>query len=932
MSEAKLTGREVFNLFKEASWKADQEIDAFVSAASPLQTADVVRLLDLLTNRFLAADGDRHSLRYVVFSRLAAAAADKALFTPYVRALRYPDAKLRLVLVALITAVNNATEHVELCALFRSSDRELRQIVAPLASRLGGKTVFEILSEMVKEPEFPGRLEAMDVLASVGGYRAMPTLAAVMGIGTIEEKSRALHHLVTPAWIAKDAASVYRAVAAALTDSSEAIQCAAIAALSDTAPEAAYFDHVGPFLEYPNPSVAKAAVLGLSSYGSARTVEALRQALRGGPNVVRLAALEVLETLRAPEFLDVLTEALGHRRLAVRSRAAEAVAQLGRTRKVDVARVVLWLLRSRDVNVRRMAVEVAQTVKDPAGELWPRLLDSLYDEDWWVRERVVDALVEMAGEQLVPRLFEYLNVGADVVKRYFAVEVLRRLKAPQALGALLRTANADDDWLVRERAIDAIAAIGDPSAGAFLVNLMMQSPELRLSCLTAVTAIGDRSAAPHVALLLANQALAVDERLAVLGCLQALDDRHQAHAVRQLLKDPDQEVQALARHLLAHWQVPTGPQPARPGSAGSLLDQLLVAMAQRGGDDLILAAGRHPFMKRMGRVARLAQNTFSADQLRSFLMPHLSPRQTQELEARRDVDLSYEVVSAKLRFRANVFHQSTGLSAVFRLIRGALPQLAALGLPPVVAELANLKNGLVLVGGPAGSGKSTTLAALIDSINTTSARHIVTLEDPIEVLHGRKRSIVNQREVGTHTGSYSEALRGTLRQDPDVILVGEMRDHQTIAFGMSAAETGHLVFGTVHTVSAATTVDRLISACPPAQQDHARALLAGSLRAVVCQYLHPRSDGKGRCLSVEVLLNNDAVANLIRKGKTHQIPSVIQTSRGSGMQLMDAELLRLCQEGLITPEDAYAKAVGKKEFEGLLNSAGTGAASSGQAS
>src|SRR5438105_6101621 len=226
-----------------------------------------------------------------------------------------------------------------------------------------------------------------------------------------------------------------------------------------------------------------------------------------------------------------------------------------------------------------------------------------------------------------------------------------------------------------------------------------------------------------------------------------------------------------------------------------------------------------------------------------------------------------------------------------------------------------MKNGVVLVGGPTGSGKSTTLAALIDYINRTSARHIMSLEDPIEVVHPRQLSLVNQREIGTHSKSFARALRSTLRADPNVILVGEMRDLTTIEFTVTAADTGHLVFGTVHTVSAATTVDRLVSGFPPGQQAQVRSTLADSLRAVVCQHLLKERNGPGRVLALEILLNNDAVANMIRKGKSYQLPSLIATSHEQGMQLMDADLLRLLKEGRISAEDAYMKATTKKNFE-----------------
>jgi twitching motility protein PilT len=350
-----------------------------------------------------------------------------------------------------------------------------------------------------------------------------------------------------------------------------------------------------------------------------------------------------------------------------------------------------------------------------------------------------------------------------------------------------------------------------------------------------------------------------------------------------------------------------------------LLDRLLVKLAAEEGDDLIVASGKPVYMKKVGRVAPVTQGPLDEEQVKALLMPHLSTEQVMALQALQDVDYSHEVKSEGLRFRANVFNQLGGLSGVFRRIRGTLPEFEKLGLPPLVQSFGNLKNGLVLVGGPTGSGKSTTLAALIDYINRTSSRHIISLEDPIEVIHKRKQSLVNQREIGTHTRSFANALRSTLREDPNVILVGEMRDLPTIEFTVIAAETGHLVFGTVHTVSAATTVDRIVSAFPPGQQEQVRSTLADSLRAVVCQYLMKEKNGPGRVLAVELMINNEAVANLIRKGKAFQLPSVISTSREQGMQMMDTDLMRLFKEGKITAEDAYVKAVGKKDFEPLVD-------------
>jgi twitching motility protein PilT len=404
-------------------------------------------------------------------------------------------------------------------------------------------------------------------------------------------------------------------------------------------------------------------------------------------------------------------------------------------------------------------------------------------------------------------------------------------------------------------------------------------------------------------------------KLAILVCLETLDEPGQAPAVMTLLQDTDHRVVSAARALLAHWKVSAHGGSAQERGALSLLERMLVALAQAEGDDLILSSGMRPYIKKMGKVVPLSSHVFTAEEVLATLTPTLTPKQIDDLGNLRDVDFSLEVKSEGLRFRANVFYQLPGLSAVFRIIKDKIPVLEDLGLPPIVQTFSELKNGLVLIGGPTGSGKSTTLAGLIDHINRTSARHVVTLEDPIEVIHQQKKCLINQRELGTHTISFEKALRATLRQDPDVILVGEMRDLDTIRFALTASETGHLVLGTVHTVSVDTSIDRMINVFPGGQQPQVRALLADTLRAVMCQYLLKRKDNQGRVLAVEVMVNNEAIANLIRKGKTFQIPSVIATQREQGMQSMDSDLERVYKAGLVTAEDAYMKAANKKNFE-----------------
>jgi twitching motility protein PilT len=905
--------RDLVALLKAAPWKTDAEIDAFAAAAGELAASDVAKALDMVASR--GGEASLQPTRSRAFLKLAERVPDKSLFGAYVRALRSPDPHLRATLVQLLPQVNNVAEHPTLVAVLRTADEAVRRAAAGVLAQIGGRTAFELLADMVREAGFPGRAEAMDVLVAVAPQHAAGALGSVLEVGTPAEKLKAIDHLLDPRCAGKDPTAVAAALARAVDDPQEPVAVRALTALSAVAPEETFLEAAGAALTSPSLTVTRAAVDGLKSYPSPRAVGLLHGKLREGPSVIRMAAIDALETIGTVEALAPLAEALGNAQLSVRTRAAEALSRLSLAGKVDLARTIIWLLRSRDVNVRRMAVEVAHSVRDPAGELWPKLLAHLRDEDWWVRERVMDALVDMAGNTLVRYMVGYLQDPSELVRRW-GVEALIRLRAPEALGALVRTLGSDPDWWVRERAVEAVGALNDARAVPHLVDAMLRDPLLRVACLQALAEMEAHEAAPQVASLVGSDD--PDVQLAALHCLQVFDDSAQASAVEPLLNDANAQVRAAARALVDRWRAAEREASSRVEQPSAVLDQLLVAVAKTDGDDLILAPGRQPFVKRFGKAVPLARAVFSAERVRSLLVPHLSAKQLADLDARQEVDFSYRVESGGLRFRVNVFNQHGGVGAVFRIIKDVIPDIATLGLPPTVKDLADLPHGLVLVGGPTGSGKSTTLAALIDHVNRTSKRHIITLEDPIEVVHSRKMSLVNQREVGTHTASFGQALRSTLREDPDVILVGEMRDLPTISFAVTAAETGHLVFGTIHTVSAAGTVDRLINAFPAAQQDHVRSLLAGSLRAVVCQYLHRRRDGPGRCLSVEVMLNSDAIANLIRKGKAFQIPSVISTSREAGMQLMDAELMRLVREGKISPEDAYAKAASKKEFERLV--------------
>ncbi len=346
------------------------------------------------------------------------------------------------------------------------------------------------------------------------------------------------------------------------------------------------------------------------------------------------------------------------------------------------------------------------------------------------------------------------------------------------------------------------------------------------------------------------------------------------------------------------------------------LDTLLKTLVDLGGSDLHLSAGAPPVFRVNGLLQRTRHAPLDPDDVQDLIYEILPDADVDRLESDGDLDFGYGVEGLG-RFRGNAFGHRRGLGATFRWIPSALPTLESLGLPEVVSQLALAQKGLVVVTGPTGSGKSTTLAAMIHRRNHERADHIITLEDPLEFLHDDVKCLIHQREVGRHARSFAQGLRAALREDPDVLLVGEMRDQETIALALTAAETGLLVLGTLHTQSAAKTVDRIIDAFPAGQQEQIRAMAAESLRGVIAQVLLRRADGRGRVAGLEVLVNTPAISHLIREAKTFQIPSAIQTGRQQGMQLLDQHLTELVATQVITPQEALRHAHQKAVFERL---------------
>ena len=345
------------------------------------------------------------------------------------------------------------------------------------------------------------------------------------------------------------------------------------------------------------------------------------------------------------------------------------------------------------------------------------------------------------------------------------------------------------------------------------------------------------------------------------------------------------------------------------------ITQLLTFGVDQGASDCHLSAGEPPMLRINGDLKKLDHPPLSREEVHTMIFDMMSDTQRRTFQEFRECDFSFEMGEIA-RFRVNVFQQRRGEGAVFRTIPTKIMPLEQLGMPPILKQLCDKEKGLILVTGPTGSGKSTTLAAMIDYLNNTYEGHILTIEDPIEFVHKSKKCLINQRELGSHTLTFANALRSALREDPDIILVGEMRDLETIQLALTAAETGHLVLATLHTSSAHKTVDRIIDVFPPNQQQQIRTQFAESIEGVITQTLLKRKGG-GRCAALEIMVGTTAIRNLIREAKLHQIPGVMQASKKDGMQTMDMSLIELASKGIVTKADAQSKSMTPNLFAGM---------------
>ncbi len=638
---------------------------------------------------------------------------------------------------------------------------------------------------------------------------------------------------------------------------------------------------------------------------------------------VREKALTVLAE-KAPEpYVDLLVNSLSKVRSEARELMIAAIAGVAKGKGAEFAEHILPLMASGDSVTRSAVVAILLEMPDRP-QLIRRYLEFSKGLAGWTRDRALESM-KTFGPDMIDSVLELLG-DADFDIRFAALHLLGSYKDPKTVPAILPLLK-DDDWWLRITAAEILGKIGDPRAARALTDLLGDS-EARWAAIDALGMIGDDRALPALAKLLESDE--VEVRIEVLMALKNFDHPRIDDVLLQVANsDSNRNVQLRALSVLKETK-------ARKSAVVENLDEIqekimkthaevgepklnvfLRATRKQNASDLHLTVGQPPIVRIAGKIERITGEALTADQIRMLIAEILLEEQLQHLRQNHQLDFCHYIPDGG-RYRGNVFLDRRGFNAAFRVIPEHPPTFEDLGLPEHLKEAVSYHQGLILVCGPSGNGKSTTLAAFVNLFNESRFTHIISLEDPVEFVHPFKSSLINQREIGRDSNSYARALRAALREDPDVIVIGELRDTESISLALTAAETGHVVLGTLNATSAARVVDRIISSFPAQDRPAIRTSLAETLRFVIGQHLLPAKGFTGQVACFEILKSTPGVVNLIQDDKTIQIPSVMQMGQSIGMRSHDAALRALLERDLITLETAYRSAVTKKDFSAKL--------------
>ncbi len=655
----------------------------------------------------------------------------------------------------------------------------------------------------------------------------------------------------------------------------------------------------------------------------AKSLPRWQRLARDPEKALREKALAVLAQYDPGGSVDLFVEQLPLVDYSTQQVLVEALTRAAGSQGAGFADRILPLMAAGDAPTRSVVLKILLGMPDRRGVVRRYIVFSK-SLAGWARDRALDSMRAFENDLIEPTI--ELLADPDQEVRGAAMLVAQSFEDPRIVPATIGLLK-DPDWWIRITAAETLGRLKDPRGVQPLIDVL-SDPETRWSAVEALGRIGDLRAAPALSQLLQDPAPEV--RIEVIQALSHFKHPQMLDFVRNVARqDPSRAVRARAFEITCEMAarlqtkltdedaLKQAALAAKSAAGEPKLNAMLVATRNNGASDFHLSVGQPPVIRLAADLVRAQGEPFTPEQTEAMVREILSEAQWERLQKERQLDFCHYIPTAG-RYRANVFVDQKGMNGVFRVIAERPPTTAEIGLPPHLAEIADYHQGLVIVCGPSGSGKSTTLAALVNLFNETRHDHVITMEDPVEFVHPFKNCLVNQREVGKDTKSFARALRAALREDPDVVVIGELRDTESVSLALTAAETGHIVLGTLNSTSAAKAVDRLLASFPADEQGQVRAALSESLKFVIAQRLLPAKEARKQVAAFEVLRNTVAVANMIREEKTFQIPSAMQIGKSQGMQTFDDALKGLVTAGRISGETAYRAATKKEEFEAFL--------------
>lgn len=795
--------------------------------------------------------------------------------------------------------------------LLKSDDTETRRAVSDILVQMNHPLVAKGLVESLEKGGWSNKAEALNLLYEVGRVESIIVCRKLMETGNEADRKHAIGILQK---LGSDEAVNTLNLAIDLENSPRSRLLIARALQKMGNPNVIH--PLIKLLQDSKKEIIITALEGLQELDNRNAISYIQELVQHSDLSVQIKAIEVIGKLGDEREVKNLIPVLKDENLRVRQTAVDALYEIAFSTKTNLSKLLLGLMADRDVNVRRCVADILNRIEDET--IFDRMFEFLRDEDWWVREAIAETLSKIKDQRVVPAAINLLQSPDEGLRRY-GIEILMGIQDGRAVQPIIKLLN-DPDWWVRERAVEALGYLGDNKVVPILINMLNVKELLYVSA----KALGDLKDPRAIQPLLRKlESSSSDIKIVILESLTKLDAHSAVEQIKTMLIDADKDVRNKAREVLRNLGTELGDALSAADRWWekqnlSRLDSLLLETKLLNGTDLLLVTDNPPLVRINGNLQAMDGDDLTTEEIWKMVVPVLSKIQEDNFKTNQDLDFSYEI-PGEGRYRGNLFVQRHGMNAVFRLISDLVPSIQELGLPEIIFELAKIKQGLVLFAGPASCGKTTTLAALVKLITETRSEHIVTIEDPIEYLYpANAMSVVTQREVGRHTRNFPTAVRASLREDPDVIVIGEMRDHETISIAITAAETGHLVLASVHSISAPKTLDRMIDVFPTIQQDQIRMMLSESLQAIVSQQLLNRKDGKGRIAAFEILVVTPAISNLIREAKVFQIPGIMTTGRQFGMQTMDQILADMVRSNLIEPEEALAKAYSPDELRDFL--------------